>query len=174
MANRRFQRVTSPTLIAWALFIRALNNKRYNGYTAEELVDLTGLNVCTVNRYLDVLHQKKAAYISGYELDTRGAYSIRRWKLGDDDDAEPPQRPRHVRAKAQRHREALQANKRPNGVQHAGDGRTRAKPAGEEQGDTRLEQGEKIVFQGAEKVSHGNYSNELRAAFQVLLRTDPP
>lgn len=174
MANRRFQRVTSPHLIAWALFIRALNNSRRNGYTAEELVELTGLNVCTVNRYLDVLHQKKAAYISGYELDTRGAYSIRRWKLGDDDDADPPQRSHAVRQRALRHRKALQANKRPNGVDHAGDGGARAHPACEEQGEAGLEQGEKIVLESAEEVSHGSYSNELRAAFQVPSRTDPP
>lgn len=114
MANRRFQRVTAPHLIAWALLIKALDNDRRNGYTVKELVELTGLNVCTVNRYIDVLHQKGAAYIEGFDLDARGAYSIRRWKLGQDDDANPPERSRAARAQAQRHRQALAGLRKPS------------------------------------------------------------
>lgn len=139
MANRRFQRVTSPHLIAWALMIRALNNKRYKGYTVEELVNLTGLNVCTVNRYLDVLHQKKAAFIDGFELDARGAYSIRRWKLGEDDDAEPPQRSHAVRQRELRHRKALQANKGPHAVNDTRHVRAAGEPAGQEQSEAGLQ-----------------------------------
>jgi hypothetical protein len=170
MANRRFRRITAPNLIAWAELIKRLNNQRFKGYTVAELVDACGLNICTVQKYLDVLHQRGAAYIEGYELDTRGAYSIRRWKLGQDDDAIPPQRSRAARAREQRHREALQAGKRANGVNHAGDVRAAAKPTGKEQGKARLQKGEKFVLESDEKcfeASHGSYSNELRAAFQV-------
>ena len=101
------RRVLNPDLIAWAHLIRILNDPRSPGYTNRKLAKKTGLNYLTVCRYTAVLHQIGAAYIARYEMDARGAQTIRVFRLGQDDDAIIPKRSRAVRARAQRHRERM-------------------------------------------------------------------
>lgn len=131
---RKVRRITDPHLIAWGHMMKLLANRRQKGYTVKEIVDVTGLNICTVGRYIAVLHQLKAAHIESFDMDARGAYTIRRWKLGQDDDAVPPARSRSVRAKAQRHREALSrrsnTDKAAHRFDHGGHGATASQPTG--------------------------------------------
>lgn len=104
---RAVRRITNPDLIAWAHLVRLLGVDWSPGRSNIELAEATGLTKITVDRYCAVLHQAGAAHISRYDIDRNGRQTIRVFRLGRDDDAVPNIRPRHVRAKAQRHRERL-------------------------------------------------------------------
>lgn len=99
------RRVTAPNLIAVGVLIKHLMDGRL---TNRQLAEVTGLAYLTVCRYTAAIYNADAAFITRLEIDNRGAQTIRVYKLGTDDDAEPIVRPRAVRARAQRHRERVQ------------------------------------------------------------------
>ena len=114
---KAFRRVVNPDLIAWAHLIRLLaqdtGRNAARGYTFRELAEETGLNYLTVCRYVSVLHQVGTCYVSGYEPDGRGAFTIRRFKLGSEPDAPTIVRTRVERQREQRKRERFQKGKLP-------------------------------------------------------------
>lgn len=102
---RAIQRITDPNLIAMGLLIKHLAEGRM---TNRQLAEATGFSYLTVGRYTAALHQVGAAHISRFEVDARGAHTIRVFKLGSDDDAVPPARTRAVRAREHRRKKMLQ------------------------------------------------------------------
>lgn len=61
-------------------------------YTCRQLADETGLAYVTVLHYTRELHRKGACYIDHWEVDGRGAYMQRVFKIGRGKDAVRPKR----------------------------------------------------------------------------------
>lgn len=102
--SKAIRRIKDPDLIAHALMVKCLMDGRM---TNREVAEACGLNYLTVCRHTAALHQVGAAFIARYEADNRGAFTIRVFKLGKDDDAIAPARTRAVRAREQKRREML-------------------------------------------------------------------
>lgn len=58
--------------------------------TAQELAEHTGMSILTVQRTLRVMHRRGVIRISGWNEDTRGAWTIRAFALGRGKDAPKP------------------------------------------------------------------------------------
>jgi hypothetical protein len=96
--------ITDPNLIAVAHLVKALSQ----GATAKQMVEASGLNVATCNRYAAALHQVGMAHIERLLPDSRGLYKTRVWRLGPGEDAtHPAPRSRASRAKEQRRKASV-------------------------------------------------------------------
>lgn len=103
--SKPIRRVSDPNLLAIAVMVKHLI---IGLMTNKELSRECGLSYLTVCRHTAALHQMGAAHITRFELDSRGASTIRVFKLGKDDDAVAHARPRAIRAREQRRKEMLQ------------------------------------------------------------------
>lgn len=72
--------------------------------TSYEIAAETGLNVNTVYRWCRALYTKKALHIAGYEVDGRGAYTTRIYKLAPGKDAVSNPRDRAEKSRMERQR----------------------------------------------------------------------
>ena len=103
------RRVTAPNLIAIAQLVRLLID---GTRTIAELAEATGLNINTVQRYCGAFYRARATYICNWRLDSRGAYSIRIYQLGDGADVAAPKQTSLSRAASMRdERKAAKAGK---------------------------------------------------------------
>ena len=103
--SKAIRRITNPDLLAHALMVKGLMTGLM---TNRQIAESCGLTYLTVCRHTAALHQVGAAFIARFEADNRGAFTIRVFKLGKDDDAVAPARTRAIRAREQRRREMMQ------------------------------------------------------------------
>jgi hypothetical protein len=57
---------------------------------AQDIADYTGMSVLTVQRTLRVMHRRGVIHVAGYEIDQRGAWTLRLFALGQGKDKKKP------------------------------------------------------------------------------------
>lgn len=77
--------------------------------TTHELVEVSGLCLVTVRRYVLTLHSEGVAYIEHWEQDRRGTYTTPAYRLGCHKDAVRPKKSQSLRCKEWRARKKHQA-----------------------------------------------------------------
>lgn len=103
--SRPVSRVKAPNLIAFGHLVRLLTEGKLNN---RKLAEATGLTYLTVGRYTRAMYHAKAIHIAGWDMDARGGFTIRIYKIGDDPDVPAPTRTRVQRQREQRKRERFQ------------------------------------------------------------------
>ena len=59
-------------------------------HTVEQLAVISGLSITAVRRWLNAMHEAKAAHIEGWAADCRGRLFVPMWRWGSKKDAARP------------------------------------------------------------------------------------
>lgn len=114
---KKMRIVTASNLIAFGQLVTLLQD---GTRTCAELAEETGLNKLTVYRYCAAIYRAGGAHIAGWEMDARGGFTIRVFKLGPGKDA--PSKPRSRARQSQQHRRRNKTNAIAHAI--AGEGAT--------------------------------------------------